>query len=563
MDSLSQAEEPYKFLNEDGACLSSGDNPLSMSLDRVRVRIGSEDAPKTAPGGGLLGKLTKFAGALDQSVGSLAFEVFDTATGEVSHFERFDSKPNQSEYRIVFDRQAAYLERWFLKESSRRLLYRLVERPKRVKVTYTGVSPYCDIETRQIRWHNDGERYRYWEVPGAKVQKVKFRVVNCCRDRIGKNIKPEVWRAADGASCRLHKVAVCGSVWTCPICSRRIAIERQKQIAAAYKLVLDKGGDAMLVTFTIKHGIGDDLGEMLRRMKEADRGFMQKSRAYQRLVGSDRYGNSFGHLGRLVCTEITWGYKNGWHPHLHMLWFFDRRLEDAEIEHLRSELFSVWSPACTAAGLPEPLEFSEQDDGSMRAIGVDVRRALSADEYLVKYGSERSWSVEREMSSQHVKTARKGSRSAFQLLYDYGKGDSQAGKLFRIFAEATLGRHQLEYSKGLKKYLLANGLNDIIKSDEEISDELEGEASSLRFSLSSSLGGTGTGGGRLANSTFFSITNCARRGDTFSASARSIGLGFTDIVVTENRRNTAPAHVKVMRKRLTPAMSSAHGETGA
>lgn len=415
----------------------------------------------------------------------------DAETGEVQTWVRVDARSGAT-WRRDYDQDAADLERWMLQGYARRLLWQFEDRDARRKVPFTEVAPYCELHTGAIRWAAVAERYRLELEPVPAFTRLEdramieakqkraalYRVVNCCRDKIGNSVAPEIWYSDEAQRASYHKVAVCGSVWTCPICSRRINLGRQGEIAAAYNLFVGgkpelrpgvRDGDAMLVTLTVRHGVGDDLGVLLDALKLADR-TQQKSYGYKCLVGFKRTVNKVrvsvpsevAYIGRISATELTHG-QNGWHPHLHQLWFFDRRLTSQEVERIRADLFQAWRAACVKVGLPAPLEFSKGG----RALGVDVRRALSAEEYLTKFAHERQWSPEREIASQHSKGGRSG-RSAFQLLADYAQGDQHAGALFRVFAGATLRRHQLQWSQGLLERLRELGYDEVLASDEEL-----------------------------------------------------------------------------------------------
>lgn len=426
-----------------------------------------------------LGKLTKFADTFR--------EVTDAETGSVTRFAAgFDKKTGVQTATLAYDPDAVELERWLLKAAARRLLYRVEDRQKRKKRALVDDFGNEITKLAPVRSH-PGD----FGVTDEHKKAAVFRVINCTRDRISSKALPEIWQAKETHRCSFHKLVACGSVWTCPTCSRRINLARRDQIATAYNLFIDskapvnpanpaiKNADALLITFTIKHGIGDDAGELFSKLKEADRRFLQKSYAYKKLVGYTRtikgervkVQSPLSYLGRISTSEITHG-EHGWHPHLHQLWFFDRRLSDREIKKIREELFQAWRESCLAAGLPAPLE-KLVIRGQTKYVGVDVRRALSAEEYMSKFGVERSWGTENEMASSHVKTSAKG-RSPFQLLHDYAQGCEASGKLFKVYAYATQGKHQVEFSKGLRKRLEELGIKDLLDaSDEELASTLE------------------------------------------------------------------------------------------
>jgi hypothetical protein len=420
-------------------------------------------------------------------------ETVDSETGEVLKIQEVTARDGSQTVRVAYDQDAVDLERWMMKAHARRLLMKVEMRDKKVKIPYTEIVPYTDIETRQRRYAPYADRFRFEVVPdknGNPVQKkaVVYRVVNCTRSKITNDTQPEIWHSKVTDRAAFHKVQLCGSVWTCPTCSRKINLGRQAQIQRCYDLFQQaKSSDVMMVTFTVPHGWADKTADTLDMLKDADRGHMQKSWGYRVLVGHTRtvkgvkvrFPSTLDYVGRISATEITYG-KNGAHPHLHQLWFFDRRLKASEIEGMRSALFKEWKSACVAAGLPEPMEFAPSSRAGRRghALGVDVRRALSAAEYISKFGSERTWGPEKEMASSHVKKAKKG-KTPFQLLYDASLGDEASGDLFRDYAAATLGRHQLEFSHSLRRRLEELGVDDLDVSDEELAQQLAEESSQL------------------------------------------------------------------------------------
>lgn len=420
-------------------------------------------------------------------------ESVDSDTGEILKIQHVKERDGSESVRVAYDQDAVDLERWMMKAHARRLLMKVETRDKKVKVSYTEIAPYSDLETRRLRYAPVADRFRLEVMPdkhGQPVQKkaVVYRVVNCTRSKISNDVQPEIWHSKVGDRAVFHKVQLCGSVWTCPTCSRKINLGRQAQIQRAYDLFQEaKASDVMMVTFTVPHGWADKTADTLAMLKDADRGHMQKSWGYRTIVGYTRtvkgvkvkVASPLAYVGRVSATEITYG-KNGAHPHLHQLWFFDRRLKASEIEGLRAGLFKEWRSACVAAGLPEPKEFtaSRRPGNRGKALGVDVRRALSAAEYLAKFGDERTWGPEKEMASSHVKSSKKG-RTPFQLLYDAAQGDDSAGELFRDFAAATLGRHQLEFSHSLRRRLEELGVDDLDVSDEELALHLAEDSAKL------------------------------------------------------------------------------------
>ena len=432
---------------------------------------------RSAAGGGeaALGILTKFVDRVDH-------ETVDAQTGEVFKYQRVTTRNGHQEDRQKYDFTAQRLEKWLMRKRARSLLMIIENRQKRIKVPYTKIAPLPHPDPKVRQMVAIGQAYKYEDMPGEEKKSPIFRVINCGRDKIGSKTDVEIWKSNKDGECNFHKVQVCGSVWTCPVCSAKINRVRQDQIQRCYNAFeQQEQSDCMMITFTIRHGISDQLSDTLSMMKEAFR-LLQRTSIYKEIAGHTitrqkdgqkilkRVPSLYDFVGRISATEMTHG-RSGWHPHMHQLWFFDRTLTSTEIESLRAGLFSAWEACCTAVGLPAPMEFYKG-----KALGVDIRRALSAAQYLAKFGSERQWGPERELASAHSKKAKLSGRTPFQILFDSMQGDEKSDELFVDYAYATLGKHQLEFSKNLRIRLNELGVNDLDQTDEEISATLEEES---------------------------------------------------------------------------------------
>jgi hypothetical protein len=131
---------------------------------------------------------------------------------------------------------------------------------------------------------------------------------------------------------------------------------------------------------------------------------MGRSRAYRALV------SDYSVVGTVSATEVTWSPIYGWHPHFHSVWFFSGERPDCDL--LAEKLFALWHSACSKHGLVT------KRDHNGRRIGVDVRAAWDASEYLAKFDKERGWSVPDEMTGGRLKLARGESLTPWAILED-------------------------------------------------------------------------------------------------------------------------------------------------
>lgn len=493
-----------------------------MSFSRTDLAL---EADRGAGGEAALGNTTKFTDEfsprfLGEAVeGNSVYRTFvDPKTGELIQLEK---GRREDEWKKSYDPDGALLERWLLQRHAQRILSRpqyWLERDKVQPSLYTDLKAtvtFCEIDTRRERTvlahkigqpvvrtkHNaliSGELF--CDIATRAVRSTEstnkapaFRVVTCYRRKVPKQ-QASLYKNDSSGSVTWHNVAVCGSVWTCSLCSSKINRKRREEISRAYNAVSAVSGSAYMLTFTIKHGFGDDLDDLITRMKAAMQDF-QKSQAMKEVTRKaplkrPRSGSLpfVEYIGRIANLEVTYGVSNGWHPHEHHLWFFCRELTEQEIGFLKDRLFDAWATACVKNGLPEPLK--ENSEG--RSIGLDIRRALSAADYLTKYGQfspdgdqrVRRWGPENELAGSHVKAAKAKGATPFQLLHQYAEGCMRSGQKFTEFAVAFKGRHQLEFSKTLKKFLREN---EVIIDETEAGDQLHAQANDEEAQLLYSL----------------------------------------------------------------------------
>jgi hypothetical protein len=245
----------------------------------------------------------------------------------------------------------------------------------------------------------------------------------------------------------------CKSVWSCPVCSLKITQERAKQIRDIAKNAQDEGLNLVFATFTIPHTAFQKCRQLNRAVTNGFRK-MLATRRYQYLK------RLFNIVGYVKSLEITHG-KNGWHPHLHVLFFFEGiDSHEAALEGA-NEIFLEWQKVIKRLG------FGNCSKDAFEAKNVFDGEELS--EYISK------WDLSKEMSEGHTK---KTSITPFVLFKKYMEtGCEDSLRLFLEFSEAFHGARQLTFSKGLKDRFLS--IED--KTDEEICEDETGE---IKLSMS-------------------------------------------------------------------------------
>jgi hypothetical protein len=306
----------------------------------------------------------------------------------------------------------------------------------------TKSTPAFDKQRTENQLHR---RRRYEMLTTAReVSPLESRTRSCScyvgKDHSG-NIRDfvSIQKTVNGS--RWNGLSVCGSVWSCPVCSGRIMMERQDQVMKAMTNWREMSGYVLMVTLTFRHKRFDGLLDTITKF----------TKALSRMKASRKYKNlkeSIGFFGAIRALEITHG-SNGWHPHTHDLIFIENQLNQDQITKFETELFNLWSIYCFKYGLGLPnkkhgvkVDFREGDSLST-AIGA----------YVTKWG--------KEITSSHTKLSKGDSRSPWQILSSLNeKWTFTDSKLWKEYTSAMHGKAILYWSKGLKAALSIEDLTD-------------------------------------------------------------------------------------------------------
>lgn len=251
---------------------------------------------------------------------------------------------------------------------------------------------------------------------------------------------------------RIENMMMCNSVWACPVCAARITEKRRVQLDQVIAGAKAVGWGMALITMTLSHVSHMGLFASLNAVKEAQRRF--KSGRWFQNVSKD-----FGWKGSIQATEVTYGKENGWHPHIHMLVFFEWPLSPALLAALESQLKAAWID-----------RLKKQGYGASWEHGLDIRTADSdIADYVAKFGREPQsgkWGAAHELAKLPVKTGRDDEHyTPFQLLDLFASGESWAGDRFAEYAATMKGRRQLV---GLADMAAELGVD--IEADEDVID---------------------------------------------------------------------------------------------
>lgn len=302
-------------------------------------------------------------------------------------------------------------------------------------------------------------------------------------------------RAGKDGGCRAYwsGIETCGSTWACPRCSMAIRAKRGQQVSAA----VGKYGQARvrLLTVTIRHHQGQALKPL------AD-GLQKAYSALQRGTPWKRWKAHVGLEHTVRGWEVTYG-ANGWHPHIHSLFFFQlsgealdavlhsadlrwgvvRDVGRGEFEWRKKPSQSAWAKLSQqgwSAATPWQWLVARWQSCVVQALGAEQRpdclhgcdlAAVHDAKYLTKLGLE--------LADVGGKKGRKpGSRTPMQIAEDVvaEPANSSHRALWCEFAAAFEGRRQLVWSQVPWRGVTASSYTAIMDEPEGSDDSLAAAA---------------------------------------------------------------------------------------
>lgn len=301
----------------------------------------------------------------------------------------------------------------------------------------------------------------FWLQSAARDICFGERVGACCRISIpGRDV--QVWGRTDIKRAKYRNVVTCGDVWKCPVCANHITAHRRDDLQ--YVISTLNATIPIMISFTIQHSNVDGLPHSMAVLAEAWRS-MTSCKCFT------AYRSNKLMAGHVRSLEVTWGKKNGWHPHYHALFFMR---DSNAISGFYSDVRTLWSEHVDMAG----GRVSWEHGCALTVADTSIAA------YIAKWGHEPSedtlprltrWGKAQELTRGPMKSAETGRFTPFEMLEEYlvakSPGPAYWGRLYKDYAEAMRGQRQLTWSRSpdLRK---AAGLTeersetDIMQGDE-------------------------------------------------------------------------------------------------
>ena len=315
---------------------------------------------------------------------------------------------------------------------------------------------------------------------------------------------------SDEGDARFSGLIDCHSPWACPHCSPRIMAKKGADIACALDALAAQDLWAFMVTFTLPHHAYMSAEDSFMILKNTWRKFTVNSTTHrQNLVkkhtcndgsvseyhlkgdAAAQFKKDLGIVHYVKVYEFTYG-ENGWHPHMHVLFWCHKSKWDSITKHQKPLLDLWWKSAKRAALAYWNKKFPDKKDENAKnveAYYTDARKEPANDTHRSVYISvdskgrpvrqlsssyisgfsgsmekdkKRLWSANQELTHQQAKTAQNGHYMPFDLLLaalnahnakDFETEKKFAG-LFLEYAKYTRKKRRVDWSlSGIKKII--------------------------------------------------------------------------------------------------------------
>ena len=247
----------------------------------------------------------------------------------------------------------------------------------------------------------------------------------------------------NGTSLHYHGVAQCCGYWRCPVCALKISENKKKLITEITDQHLALKKSIGFITLTIRHNKNDTLKGSLDKL-------LKNYRSFQNQRFFSRGKKDYTLLGQIKTLEITFSELNGWHPHLHLLFFYDN-ISNENLTIFQKQFIKNWS-------------IFKDNNSLIKSQHQDIVRNNSISDYTSKLD------IVSEMTKGKIKTS-KGltpfTALAKLALKDY-QNSNEKNLLYGIYdnyIEQTQGRHFVNISNALTKLYNVDDLN---LTDEQI-----------------------------------------------------------------------------------------------
>ena len=247
----------------------------------------------------------------------------------------------------------------------------------------------------------------------------------------------------------------CHSAWACPRCTAKVMAEKGSNIACLIDALAKwKNQYCFMATYTLPHTKYMTCEQAFTIIKKTWRLFTRGTK--RKLYSTFRHTLNIKYCIRVY--EFTYG-ENGWHPHLHVLYWTDKKnFYNGKIMGFAERLVeSFWCSATYTAKKILGNEYTESVYAEWKKYPKTGHRVVyistDANGNPVIQKSSRyisGWSGDKELTKEEQKKASEGHLTPYQIILKTEEDPENADKwldLYTEYAKATFKSRRVEFTK--------------------------------------------------------------------------------------------------------------------
>lgn len=320
-------------------------------------------------------------------------------------------------------------------------------------------------------WHNQDAKLRGIKLCGSKIIGIAGNA-------------PKVYVVASDESARFFGVATCHSPWACPACSAKVMAKKCGEIASlidARKKWFNQS--AFMITFTLPHTRLMSCEEAFEVLKKTWRMFMRAGNRNKNsqnkslgVLGEFRY--TFDIKGLARAYEFTWSAINGWHPHIHALfWTKDKNFD--KLLPYEDKLTDYWLYCAKHCHKQWLKQHQKEEKTDLDQLYAEYKNRPVTGHRAVWFSKEDDGTIRKEQSSFYVsgwggnseltgdimkESKFEGHYTPFQILKNASKADAKEApidgktafqwlELYTEYAIATRGSKRVQFAPSDQKLI--------------------------------------------------------------------------------------------------------------
>jgi len=300
--------------------------------------------------------------------------------------------------------------------------------------------------------HEKGSDHRLCScgvVPTEQFMKVKGEQ--------GVAIQSPVFLRRDKTGAAFTGLAKCDNPFYCPVCAPVQLIDKSNEIKSIVSNFLEENENhtTLMVTQTFSHSIDDKLKPLIQLLTKVN-GSLKAGRFRKDLEAN------FGFFSAIRAIESTYSDVHGWHPHLHEIWFFKKKLTVSDVLNLKDVLFKKYVTLLEkkgySASAERGIDISFTTTEGTEVIKYSTSTLMPTDKTLVVSSSASAAlyvsKFDKELTFEFTKIQKLKNLSFFGLLARYSYENNTHDRLLIIeFVNAVFRQRRIFVPKQLKAYI--------------------------------------------------------------------------------------------------------------